>query len=88
MCSVLSMAPGADIAKIRSRYLAHAVQRARKMAAISEVSAKRAAEELRNYFEWIEELLPVEDKHKLSDEIEGLTKRHSADPRLPTPGTF
>ena len=76
------MGPGADIAKIRSRYLAHAVQRVRKMAATSETSAKRAAEELRDYFEWIEELLPVEDKHRLSDEIQRLTQGPCARPRL------
>jgi len=78
------MAPGADISKIRSRYLAHAVQRVRKMAAGPEGSARRAAEELRNYFEWIEELLPVEEKRQLATEIEGLLRGVSANGRLHT----
>jgi hemerythrin-like domain-containing protein len=63
---------GADLAHIRSRYIAHALRRVRTMVAGREKSARRAAEELRSYFEWIKEYLPAEDRHRFCNEIKNL----------------
>jgi len=38
----------------------------------SEISARRAADELRTYFEWVKDALPAEDKHRLLREIQCL----------------
>jgi hypothetical protein len=68
------MEPGANVEKIRSRYLAHAIRRVRRTAEKSEVSARRAAEELGKYFEWVKDGLPAEDKTRLLREIQGLVR--------------
>jgi hypothetical protein len=42
------------------------------MVAGREKSARRAAEELRSYFEWIKEYLPAEDRHRFCNEIKNV----------------
>ena len=65
----------ADLARIRVKYLRHAVSWVGDLVTRSELEAPTAAEQVRCYFESVMDSLPQEERRILSDEIQTLCAR-------------
>jgi hypothetical protein len=61
-----------EIARIRTEYLRQAVLWVNKLAVYSGTDARIAAEQLRNYFEWVQDGLLPQEEGPLLEQIESL----------------